>query len=62
MFRKLRSRAEKAVKGPIEINLDGFELDLTAEEVIADLNFGVGPIAETAPWVHKDQPHVGRVA
>ena len=48
MLRKLRNRAQQAVKGRVEFNLDGFELDISPEEVIADLNFGVGPIADTA--------------
>ncbi len=60
-MRKLRNRALQAVKGRIEINLDGFELGLSPEEVIADLNFGVGPIAETARLVEEDRPEVGRV-
>ncbi len=62
ILRKLRNRARQAVKGRIKINLDGFELDLSPEEVIADLNFGVGPIAETARLVQKARPQVGRVA
>ena len=62
MLRKLRNRARQAVRGRIEINLDGFELNLSPEEVIADLNFGVGPIDETARSVQEDQPQVGRVA
>ncbi len=62
MFRKFRNRARQAVKGRIEINLDGFELGLSAEEIIADLNYGVGPIAETARLVQEDPPQVRRVA
>ena len=62
MFRKLRNRARQAVKGRVEFNLDGFELDISPEEVIADLNFGVGPIADTARLVHEGRPEVGRVA
>ena len=62
MMRKLRNRARQAVKGLIEINLDGFELNLTPEQVIADLVFGVGPIAETARLVQEDRPQVGTVA
>ncbi len=62
MFRKFRNRARQAVKGRIEINLDGFELGLSPEEVIADLDFGVGPIAETARSASEDRPQVGRVA
>lgn len=62
MLRKLRNRARQAVKGRIEINLNGFELDLTPEEVIADLNYGVGPIAETPRLAQEDRPEVGRVA
>ena len=62
MLRKLRTRARQAVRGRIEINLDGFELGISSEEVIADLNFGVGPIADTARLVHEDRPEVGRVA
>ncbi len=62
MLRKLRNRTRQAVKERIEINLDGFELGLSPEEVIADLNFGVGPIAETAQLVQEGRPQVGRVA
>ncbi len=62
MLPKLRNRARQAVKGRIEINLDGLELDLTPEEVIADLNFGVGPIPETTRLVQEGRPEVGRVA
>ena len=67
MLQKYRNRARQSVKGRIEINLNGFELGLSPEEVIADLNFGVGPIAETALLVHarlvqEDRPQVGRVA
>ncbi len=62
MFRKLRNRARQAVKRRIEIKLDGFELGLSPEEVIADLNFGVGPIADTTRLAQKDRPEVGRVA
>ena len=60
MLRKLKNRARQDVKRRIEINLDRFELGLSPEEVIADLNFGVGPIAETARLVQKDRPEVGR--
>ena len=59
---KYRNRVLQAVKGPIEINLDGFELGLTPEEVIADLNFGVGPITETVRTAQEGRPEVGRVA
>ncbi len=62
MLRKLKNRARQAAKGRIEINLDGFELGLSPEDVIADLNYGVGPIVETARLVQKDRPEVGRVA
>ena len=62
MIRKLRNRALQAVKGRIETNLDRFELSLSPEEVIADLNFGVGPIAETARSAQEDRPEVGSAA
>ncbi len=62
MLRNLRNRARQAVTERIEFNLDGFELDISPEEVIADLNFGVGPIADTARLVHEGRPEVGRVA
>ena len=62
MLRKLRNRARHAVKGRVEINLEEFELGITTDEVRADLDFGVGPIAETAPLVQEDRPEVGRVA
>ncbi len=61
MLRKLKNRARQAVKGRIEVNLDGFELGLSAEEIIAALNYGVGPIVETARLVQEDRPEVGRV-
>jgi hypothetical protein len=62
MLQKYRNQARQAVKQRIEINLDGFELGLSPEEVIADLNFGVGPIAETTRLVQEDRSEVGRVA
>ncbi len=62
MMRKQKNRARQALRRRIEINLDGFELGLTPEEVIADLNFGVGPIPETARLVQEDRAEVGRVA
>jgi len=62
MLRKLRNRARQDVKRRIEFKLDRFELGLSPEEVMADLNFGVGPLAEAAPVVHEDRPQVGRVA
>ncbi len=62
MMRKYRNRALQAVKRRIEIKLDGFELGLSPEEIIADLNFGVGPIATTARLAQEDRPEVGRVA
>ena len=62
MLQKLGNRARQAVKGRIEFNLNGFDLDISPEEVIADLNFGVGPIADTARLVHEGRPEVGRVA
>ncbi len=62
MLRKLRNRRRRAVKGRIEANLDGFELGLSPEEVIADLNYGVGSIAETAQLVQEGRAQVGRVA
>ena len=45
-LRKPRNRARQVDKGPIEINLDGFELGFSPEEGIVDLN--VGPFAEPA--------------
>ena len=62
MLQKLGNRARQAVKGRIEFNLDGFDLDISPEDVIADLNFGVGPIADTPQLVQEDRPEVGRVA
>ena len=62
MLRKHRNRRRQDVKRRIEINLDGFELGLSPEEVIADLTFGVGPITETTRSVQEDRPEVGRVA
>ena len=61
MLQKLRNRTRQAVKGRIEINLDRLELRLSPEEIMADLNFGVGPIAETPRLVHEGRPEVGRV-
>ncbi len=48
MFRKLKNRTRQAVKGRIDINLNGFELNVTPEEIMSDLNFGVGSLEETA--------------
>ncbi len=62
MLRKYRNQVGQAVKRPIEINLDGLEVHLSPEEVIADLNFGVGPIADTAWLAQEGRPEVGRVA
>ena len=62
MLQKLRNRTRQAVKERIEIKLDGLELDLSPEEVIADLNYGVGPIAENTRLVQERRPEVGRVA
>ncbi len=61
MLQKLRNRALQAVQERIEINLDGFELDISPEDIMTDLNGGVGPIAETARLVHEGRPEVGRV-
>ncbi len=61
MLQKLRNRRRQAAKRPVEFNLDRFELGLSLEEIIADLDFGVGPIAETAQSVHEGRPQVGRV-
>ncbi len=61
MLQQLRNRALQAVQERLEINLDGFELALSPEEVIADLNFGAGPIAETARLAQEGRPEVGRV-
>ncbi len=58
MLRKYRNRGRQAIKRRIEINLDGFELGLSPEEVIADLNFGVDPIARP-PGRREDRPQVG---
>ena len=41
------TRHRQARKGPMDMNRDRFELDLTLEEVIADLNYGAGTDAET---------------
>ncbi len=62
MMRKQRNRARQAVKRRIEINLDGFDIGLSPEEIIADLDYGVGSIAETARLVQEDRPEAGRVA
>ncbi len=61
MLQKLRNRARQAVKGRIEINLDGLELDISPEDIMTDLNFGVGPIADVARLVREGRPEVGRV-
>ncbi len=61
MLQKLTNRARQAVQERIEINLNGLELDLSPEEVIADLNYGGGPIAETARLAQEGRPEVGRV-
>ena len=61
MLQKLRNRALQAVQERIEINLDGFELDISPEDIMTDLNFGVGPIADVARLVQEGRPEVGRV-
>ncbi len=61
MLQKLRNRARRAVQERIDINLDRLELRLSPEEIMADLNFGVGPIAETARLAQEGRPEVGRV-
>ena len=62
MLRKLRNRTRQAVKGRIEFNLNGLELDISPEDIMTDLNFGVGPIADVARLVQEGRPEVGRVA
>ncbi len=59
MLQKYRNRARQDVKRRIEINLDGFELGLSPEEVIADLNFGVGPISEPTRSAPETDPRSG---
>jgi len=44
------------------MNLDTFELGLTPEEIMADLNFGVGPIAEAASFVQEGRSETGSAA
>ena len=61
MLQKLRNRRRQAAKRPVEFNLDRFELGLSLEEIMADLNYGVGSIVETAQSVHHGGPQVGRV-
>ncbi len=61
MLQKLRNRALQAVQERIEINLDGLELDISPEDIMTDLNFGVGPIADVARLVQEGRPEVGRV-
>jgi len=46
----------------MEINLDGFQLGLSPEEIMADLNFGVGPIAEAASFVQEGRRETGSAA
>ncbi len=62
MLQKLRNRTPRTAKRPCEFNLDRFELGLSLEEIIAELNYGVGPLAETAQSVDDDRPQVGTVA
>ena len=59
MLRKLRKRERRAVAERRKIELRGFELGLSIEEVIADLDYGVGPIADTALLVQEGRPEVG---
>ncbi len=42
------TRHRQARKGPMDMNRDRFELDLTLEEVIADLNYGAGQSASNS--------------
>ena len=62
MLRKLRNRARQAARGRVEINLDGFELGLSFQEITDDLNYDVRPIADTSLLVQDDRPEVRRVA
>ena len=61
-MRKLRNRTRQAVTERIEITIHGFELGLSPEDVIADLNFGVGSIGETARLAQERRPEVGKIA
>ncbi len=61
MLRKLRNRHRQARKGPMDMNRDRFELDLTLEEVIADLNYGAGTDAETDRLVPASRREAGIV-
>ena len=54
MLRKLRNRARQAARGRVEINLDGFELGLSFQEITDDLNYDVRPIADTSLLVQDD--------
>ena len=62
MLRKFMDRVRQAVTASIEIDLAGIELDLSPEDVIADLSFGAGPRDEPAPLAQEGRPEAGRVA
>jgi hypothetical protein len=57
-----RNRARHAITGRTQVDLGGFELDITAEELLADLTFGAGTDPETDRLVPTGRPEVGRVA
>ena len=62
MLRKLRNRERRAVAQRRKIEFGGFELGLSIEEVIADLDYGVGPIADTALLVQEGRREAGSAA
>lgn len=62
MVKRIRNRRRRTANKRLEVNLDGLELDLTFEDVIADLNFGVGTLSDKALTETWDMAEVERVA
>lgn len=56
MVKKLKSRRRRTARKRLEVNLEGLDIDLTFEDVIADLNFGVGSLSEKARAENSDAP------
>ena len=62
MVGKHRKARRRAVARSIESELKGFELGLSLEDVMADLNFGVGTLADAVVPARKRRHEVGRPA
>lgn len=62
MMRKRRNRQRPVVKQRFEVTLDHLDIDLSFEDVLADLNFGVGPLEDSDPVLRRERSQVGKVA